>query len=167
MSGRCSRLCSSLPFSTPAELRQALPLGPPVPPLSRCLRPHPCVSQSTSPCALCPLFLSSRLPLAVSGWDMSVLGSPHLSLSFSLCLSMSLLVCISLSFHILLPVSVSFFVSISLFLSLSLYLFVSFRASLSVSAHFSLSSHVSVSHVYSAHFSCPTSFPKTRPQFLI
>ena len=94
-------------------------------PLSRCLRPHPGVSQSTSPCALCPLFLSSRLPLAVSGWDMSVLGSPHLSLSFSLCLSMSLLVCISLSFHILLPVSVSFFVSISfsLFVSLSLCLF--------------------------------------------
>lgn len=126
------------------------PLGPPLPlPFKVSEASSPRLSVDL-PLCLCPLFLSSRLPLTVSGWDMSVLGSPRLSLSFSLCLSMSLylcLVCISLSFHILLPVSVSFFVSMSLFLSMSLYLFVSFRASLSVSAHFSLSFHVSVSHV--------------------
>ena len=134
----------------PAELRQALPLSPPLPPPFK-------VSEAASQrlsvdLPLCPL---PPVPViqAASGCLWMGYVCPWVSSSQPqfLCLSISLLVCISLSFHILLPVSVSFFVSLSLFLclfvSMSLCLSVSFRASLSVSAHFSLSFQISVSHV--------------------
>lgn len=144
MSGCCSRLCSSSPFSTPAELRQALPLGPPVPPpfkvseaSSRHLSRPPLVPFVPFSCHPGCLWLSVdgiclSLGLLISA-SVSLFVSPCLSLSISLCLSISSCPCLSLSLSRCLFFSLCFSISLSLSEHLSLCLPISLCLPMSLS----------------------------------